>query len=72
MFIPMLYSSIYLGAFWDPYNKLDNVPVVFVNMDKAITKDGKEYSIGKELEDNLKNNNKVAWKFVSLEEAERG
>ena len=27
MFIPMLYSSIYLGAFWDPYNKLDNVPV---------------------------------------------
>lgn len=72
MFIPMLYSSIYLGAFWDPYNKLDNVPVAFVNMDKAVTKDGKEYSIGKELEDNLKNNNKVAWKFVSLEEAEKG
>jgi putative membrane protein len=72
MFIPMLYSSIYLGAFWDPYSKLDNVPVAFVNMDKSVTKDGKEYSIGKELEDNLKNNNKVAWKFVSLEEAENG
>lgn len=72
MFIPMLYSFIYLGAFWDPYNRLDNVPVAFVNMDKTVTRNGKEYSIGKELEDNLKNNNKVAWKFVSLEEAKKG
>jgi len=72
MFIPMLYSSIYLGAFWDPYNNLNNVPVAFVNLDKSVTKDGKEYAIGKELEDNLKDNNKVAWKFVDLEEAQRG
>lgn len=72
MFIPMLYSSIYLGAFWDPYNNLNNVPVAFVNLDKSVTKDGKEYDIGKELENNLKDNNKVAWKFVDLEEAQKG
>lgn len=72
MFIPMLYSSIYLGAFWDPYGRLDNVPVAFVNLDKSVTKDGKEYAIGKELEKNLKNNDKVAWKFVSYEEAQKG
>jgi putative membrane protein len=72
MFIPMLYSFIYLGAFWDPYNKLDNVPVAFVNLDKEVTRDGKEYSIGEELENNLKSNDKVAWKFVSLEEAKKG
>ncbi|MBK1811126.1 YhgE/Pip domain-containing protein [Clostridium sp. YIM B02505] len=72
MFIPMLYSSIYLGAFWDPYGRLDHVPVAFVNLDKSVAKDGKEYSVGKELENNLKNNDKVAWKFVSYEEAQKG
>ncbi|GFP75790.1 YhgE/Pip family protein [Clostridium fungisolvens] len=72
MFIPMLYSSIYLGAFWDPYGRLDNVPVAFVNMDKSVTKDGKEYAVGKELEKNLKTNDKVAWKFVSYEDAQKG
>lgn len=72
MFIPMLYSSIYLGAFWDPYNNLNNVPVAFVNLDRPVTKDGKEYTVGKELEDNLKYNDKVAWKFVDLDEAQKG
>lgn len=72
MFIPMLYSSIYLGAFWDPYNNLNNVPVAFVNLDKPVTKDGKEYAVGKELENNLKDNDKVAWKFVDLNEAQKG
>jgi putative membrane protein len=72
MFIPMLYSSIYLSAFWDPYNNLNNVPVAFVNLDKPATKDGKEYAVGKELEDNLKDNDKVAWKFVDLDEAQKG
>lgn len=72
MFVPMLYSSIYLGAIWDAYGKLDKVPVAFVNMDKAFTKDGKEFAIGKELENNLKGNNKVAWKFVDYNEAKKG
>lgn len=72
MFIPMLYSSIYLGAFWNPYNNLDNVPVAFVNMDKPVTRNGKEYNIGKEVETNLKSNDKLEWKFVSLEEAQKG
>ncbi|MDD7794104.1 YhgE/Pip domain-containing protein [Clostridium sp. 'White wine YQ'] len=72
MIIPMLYSSIYLGAFWNPYGSLKNVPVAFVNQDKSVTKDDKTYEIGKELEDNLKNNDKVSWKFVSYDEAKKG
>lgn len=72
MFLPMLYASIYLGSIWDVYSKLDNVPVAFVNLDKSATKDGKEYAIGKEVENNLKDNKAVGWKFVSLEEAMDG
>lgn len=72
MFVPMLYSSIYLGSIWNAYGRIDKVPVAFVNMDKSFTKEGKEYAIGNELENNLKDNNKVDWKFVGYEEAKKG
>jgi len=72
LLVPMLYSSIYLGSVWDAYGKLDSVPVAFVNLDKSVTKDGKDYAVGKEIENNLKGNKKVAWKFVSHEEAIKG
>ena len=72
LLVPMLYSSIYLGSIWDVYSKLDRVPVAFVNLDKPVTKDGKEYAIGKEVENNLKDNKKFSWKFVSHEEAVKG
>lgn len=72
LFIPMLYSTIYLGAFWDPYERLDHVPVAFVNLDKKVIKDGKTYDIGKELQSNLRENKKLAWKFVDANKAEQG
>ena len=72
MFVPMLYSYIYLGSIWNAYGSTDKVPVAFVNMDKSFTKDGKEYAIGKELENNLKDNDKLNWKFVDYEEAKSG
>lgn len=72
LFIPMLYSTIYLGAFWDPYEKLDNVPVAFVNLDKSVTQDGKIYDIGNEVEKSLKDNKKLKWKFVDKDKADKG
>jgi putative membrane protein len=72
MFVPMLYSTVYLGAIWDAYGEIGNVPVAFVNKDEPYTKDGKEYYIGAELENKLKNNDKVAWKFVDYETAMSG
>lgn len=72
LLVPMLYSSIYLGSVWDVYGKIDSVPVAFVNLDKAVIKDGKEYAVGKEIEKELKDNKKVAWKFVNHEQAMEG
>ncbi|MDP4143999.1 MAG: YhgE/Pip domain-containing protein [Bacillota bacterium] len=72
IFVPILYSGIYLSAFWDPYGRFYNVPVAFVNLDRPVIKDGKEYNIGKDIENNLKQNNKVNWKFVNLDEAKKG
>lgn len=72
LLVPVLYSSVYLTSIWDVYNKLDNVPVAFVNLDKPVVKDGKEYSAGKEIEKNLKDNKKFKWCFVSQNEAMNG
>lgn len=72
IFVPVLYSGIYLSAFWDPYGNFINVPVAFVNLDKPVTKDGKQYNIGKDIENNLRTNTKIGWKFVSYDEAKKG
>lgn len=72
MFIPMLYSLFYLGAFWDPYGNLKNVPVAFVNLDEPYNYDGKSYTLGKDLEKKLKDNNSFNWKFVNYNKAKEG
>lgn len=71
-FVPVLYSGIYLAAFWDPYGKFSNVPVAFVNLDKPFSKDNKVYNIGKDIENNLKENTKVDWKFMDYNTAKQG
>ena len=70
--VPLLYSLLYLAAFWDPYSRLDKMPVAVVNLDKGAFKDGLEVSYGKDLVNKLKNNEKVGWNFVSKEDADAG
>lgn len=70
--IPTLYSFTYLSAFWDSYGKVSNVPVAFVNMDKSVVKGEKTYSIGKELEEKLRDNDSLKWNFVDYNEAKEG
>ncbi|MFL0252753.1 YhgE/Pip family protein [Clostridium neuense] len=72
MFIPMMYSLFYLGAFWDPYGNLKNVPVAFVNLDEPYNNDGKSYTLGKDLEKKLKDNDSFKWEFVGYNKAKEG
>lgn len=72
IFVPMLYVTIYLLSVWNVYDKVNNVPVAFVNLDKPVTKDGKVYAIGKDLQNKLKDNTKLGWRFVSYEDAMKG
>ncbi|MEW8955256.1 YhgE/Pip family protein [Clostridium sp.] len=70
--VPLLYSLLYLAAFWDPYNKLNDLPVAVVNMDKGAIKDDEDFNAGKDVVDKLKENSVIGWKFVSYEEAQKG
>jgi putative membrane protein len=70
--LPLIYSALYLWAFWDPYNKVEDIPVAFVNLDKGDTKDDEYKNLGKDLEDELRDDNSVKWSFVTKEEAIQG
>lgn len=72
LFIPILYSGVYLYAFWDPYGKLDNLPVAVVNHDQGAEYEGKTLHIGDDFVENLKTNDEFDWHFVSGKEAQKG
>ncbi|MDN4068588.1 YhgE/Pip domain-containing protein [Paenibacillus vini] len=72
LFIPVLYSGMFLAAFWDPYGKMDEIPVAVVNQDTGAEYEGKSLQVGKELVEELKKGNDFSWRFVTREEAEKG
>ena len=72
MFIPLLYAGLFLYSFWDPYARLDRVPVAVVNTDQGAVQNGKRLEIGAKLVQKLEENPKFAWDFVSKTEAESG
>ncbi|MDC2863728.1 YhgE/Pip domain-containing protein [Bacillus sp. BP-3] len=72
LFIPVLYAGMFLWAFWDPYDRLDDLPVAVVNLDEGVVYNGKPIEAGKELVKNLKEKDGFKWEFVSEKTAKKG
>ncbi|QHW30873.1 YhgE/Pip domain-containing protein [Paenibacillus rhizovicinus] len=72
LFIPIMYSGMLIGAFWDPYGKLDKMPVAVVNADAGADFKGKPLSVGADLVKELKANPSFKWTFVDAKQAEDG
>ena len=70
--IPLLYSYFYLGAFWDPYARLDDVPVAVVNLDSGAVINGEERNLGQEICDNLEKDGTLKFVFTDKADAEQG
>lgn len=70
--IPLVYSFFYLDAFWDPYSKLDKLPVAVVNQDDGATINGESRNLGKEITDNLKTDKNLKWVITSEADAKDG
>ena len=47
--VPLLYGVLYLWAFWDPYQRLDKLPVALVVNDLPAHVDGTTVHVGKDL-----------------------
>jgi putative membrane protein len=72
LFIPVMYSGTYLWAFWNPYGKMEELPVAVVNQDEGYKHDGENLHAGDDFVKELKDNPAFKWKFVSEEKAQRG
>ncbi|MGW7455978.1 YhgE/Pip family protein [Streptomyces sp. NPDC054787] len=70
--LPLLYGALYLWSFWDPYSRLDKVPVALVNADRGTTVDGKHLDAGGEITKKLRDSKTFDWREVSAKEAAEG
>ncbi|WP_217544586.1 YhgE/Pip domain-containing protein [Streptomyces sp. GbtcB6] len=70
--LPLLYGALYLWSFWDPYGRLDRVPVALVNDDRGATASGKRLTAGDDIVAGLKDSRTFEWHEVSAAEARRG
>ncbi|QAY68137.1 YhgE/Pip domain-containing protein [Paenibacillus protaetiae] len=72
LLIPIMYSGMLIGAFWDPYGQLSKLPVAVVNEDTGASLEGKTIAAGNDFVNELKQNDEFKWDFVSKEAAESG
>lgn len=70
--VPSLYAWVNIKACWDPYTDTSKVPVAIVNEDMGAVLNGKTINIGNDVINQLHSNTKIGWKFVSLEQANKG
>ncbi len=70
--IPLVYSFFYLDAFWDPYSKLEQLPVAVVNLDSGAVVNGRNKNIGKEITDKLRTDKTLKWVVTNDEDATNG
>ncbi len=72
LLLPLLYGALYLWSFWDPYGRLDRVPVALVNDDRGATADGEKLTAGDDITEGLRESEVFDWHEVSAAEARRG
>lgn len=70
--IPLMYSFFYLDAFWDPYSRLNTLPVAVVNEDKGAVIDGKNRNLGKEMWDQLNADGTLKFMLTDKNDALKG
>ncbi|MER8159263.1 YhgE/Pip domain-containing protein [Streptomyces sp. NPDC094472] len=72
LLLPLLYGALYLWSFWDPYGKLDKIPVALVNSDTGATVKGERLTAGDDISGKLLDSKTFDWHRTSAAEARKG
>ncbi|WP_202412405.1 YhgE/Pip domain-containing protein [Halobacillus litoralis] len=67
--LPSLYAWFNIKASWDPYSQTDQLPVAVVNEDEGAIVRDTEIDVGKDLVEELKDNDSFDWQFTDRETA---
>lgn len=70
--VPAIYNYIFLGSMWDPYGKLNDLPVAVVNLDKTSELNGKKFKLGDDVIAEMKKSKDLDYHFVSENKASKG
>ncbi|REE68718.1 putative membrane protein [Paenibacillus taihuensis] len=72
MILPLMYSFIYLWAFWDPTSRLNELQLAIVNEDTGAKRSGEQHNLGSELAAKLVADTDTHWIQVNRDQARRG
>ena len=72
MVLPLLYSFIYLWAFWNPAERVNKLPLAIVNEDKGEYRNGEHESLGAALVTKLTSDKKANWITTTAAKAHQG
>ncbi len=72
IFIPTIYTTLFLGSMWDPYGKLEQLPVAVVNEDQPVEYNDTQLTVGANLVDSLKESTALSFDFVDAKTAQEG
>ncbi|MFG2519273.1 YhgE/Pip family protein [Streptomyces sp. NPDC048527] len=72
LLLPLLYGALYLWSFWDPYGRLDKIPVALVNDDKGARAAGQKIVAGDDITEGLRDSKTFEWHEVSAAQARAG
>lgn len=71
--IPLLYGALYLWAFWNPYDRIDQLSVALVDEDRSVVaSDGTTVSAGRQVTDALVSSKALRWQQATASEAAAG
>ena len=70
--VPLIYSGFFLAGYWNPYGKLDQLPVAVVNLDNGSEMDDKPVKAGADFVEQLKKQKELDFRFVTAKEANTG
>ena len=72
LFVPVLYAGMFLWAFWNPYGKLDQLPVAVVNSDGGARFNGEQLHLGDDLVKKLQDSKEFGFQFVNKKAGYQG
>ncbi len=70
--LPALYAWFNIAANWDPYSNTGELSFAVSSLDRGYAFKGLKINAGEKIAENLKQNDKMGWKFVDEDEAKAG
>lgn len=70
--VPALYNLSFLGSMWNPYGRVNDLPIAVVNQDKPAKMADESLTIGDDMVDKMSKNKELDYHFVSSKSAQKG